>query len=61
MTLHEQVPFKSPAHLLHLALIVRLGLGFDASYHLRIEAGGPRGRAAAAGPDTAHSQIVRIW
>ena len=36
-------------------------LGFDASYHLRIEAGGPRGRAAAARPDTAHSQIVRIW
>ena len=36
-------------------------LGFDASYHLRIEAGGPQGRAAAAGPDTAHSQIVRIW
>ena len=35
--------------------------GFDASYHLRIEAGGPQGRAAAAGPDTAHSQIVRIW
>ena len=36
-------------------------LGLDASEHLRIEAAGPRGRAAAAGPDTDHSQIVRIW